>query len=60
MIRTLISQQLSGTESRIASCTIPRMAGLEWPAIPQQEAKKRVESQKIDSELPSESHPNNA
>ena len=31
---------LSGTESRIAKRTIPRIAGLESPEIPQREAKK--------------------
>ena len=30
---------LSGTESRITNRTIPRIAGLESPAIPQPEAK---------------------
>ena len=50
---------LSGTESRIANRTIPRIAGLESPEIPQREAEKesnrsKVESQKIDSESPYE------
>ena len=36
---------LSGTESRIANRTIPRIAGLESPEIPQREAKKGAESQ---------------
>ena len=37
--------RLSGTKSRIANRTIPRLAGLESPKNPQGEAKKRVESQ---------------
>ena len=36
-----LSTGLSGTESRIANRTIPRIAGLESPEIPQREAKKR-------------------
>ena len=59
------SDNFSGTESRIMNRTIPRIAGLESPEIPQREAKNesnrsKVESRKIDSESPSESHPNNA
>ena len=38
-------QDLSGTESRIANRTIPRIAGLESPEILQREAKNRIESQ---------------
>ena len=56
--------ELSGTESRIANRTIPRIAGLESTEIPQREAKhelnrNKVEARKIDSESPSESHPIN-
>ena len=53
---------LSGTESRIANRTIRRIAGLKSPESLQREAKNdsnrsKVESRKIDSESPSESHP---
>ena len=56
---------LSGTESRITNCKTPRIAALESPEIPQREAKNetnrsKVESWKIDSESPSESHLGNA
>ena len=59
---------LSGTESRIANRTIPRIAGLilKWAKIQQREAKKKepnrskVELWRIDSESSSESHPINA
>ena len=58
------AQKLSGTESRIANRTIPGIAGLESPEIPQRETKiesnrSKVESRKIDSESPSESHDSN-
>ena len=57
--------ELRGTESRIANRTIPRIAGPESPEIRQREAqsesnRSKVESRKIDSESPSESHPINA
>ena len=61
-----VCPSLNGTESRIANRTIPRIVGLQSPEIPQREAKKKksnrskTESQKIDSESPSESHPINA
>ena len=51
---------LSGTESRIANRTIPGIAGLESPEIEKRKYelnRSKVESQKIDSESPSESHP---
>ena len=49
-------------KSRIANRTIPRIVGVESPEIPQREYKKEsnrseVESRKVDSESPSESHP---
>ena len=51
----------SSTESRIANHTIPKIAGRKSPQIPQKRSKKwiTVESQNIDSESPSESHPSN-
>ena len=53
---------LNGTKSRSVNRTIPGIAGLMSPEILQREAKNelnrsKVESQKIDSESPSESHP---
>ena len=55
---------LSGTESRIANRTIPKIAGPELPEITQREAeygsnRSKVESGKIDSESPSESQSTN-
>ena len=41
----LESSGLSGTESRIANRTLPRITGLESPEILQREAKQEVESQ---------------
>ena len=56
---------LSGTESRIANRTIPRIAGRNRQKFRNEKQNNesnrgKVESRKIDSESPSESHPNNA
>ena len=59
------SRKLSGTESRIANRTVPRIAGRNRQKFRRKKQKvesnrSKVESRKIDSESPSESHPNKA
>ena len=57
--------ELSGTESRIANRTIPSIVGRNRQNFRSKEQKNesnrgKVESQKINIESPSKSHPNNA